>query len=134
MPRARSLKEAFAYFGAVKTNPVWGWAARSPDGATVAITMWEDQMEEVDGRIIYDVTHRGDLEVWRNRDGNKDRIRQLQWAIEHCHGLVRSVIVRAEDPKAVPRKVVSSEAHPTLIMRISRLDEETGEFYAESIT
>ncbi|OHD02556.1 MAG: hypothetical protein A3H25_13795 [Sphingomonadales bacterium RIFCSPLOWO2_12_FULL_63_15] len=51
------------------------------------------------------------LDVLRGRDGNKDRICEVQWAIEHCGRLIRSIIVVTANPEGIPRKAMSRQAY-----------------------
>ncbi len=128
-----SLAKAFAHFGAVKSNPVWSWAAKSPDGKTVVITVWDDQATHVDGKLVYDVTARGDLEIWQNRPGNRERIKLLEWAIDHCDSCVRVVHVVAASTAANTRSISRCWPDPNLVLKITKLNTVTGEFYAQSL-
>jgi hypothetical protein len=53
-------------------------------------------------------------------------------AREHCDGLARVVVMRANDTKADPRSIAECFRHDKLVMRITHIDEATGEFRAES--
>jgi len=53
-PITRTLTAAFDYFGARATNVRWGWAAKSPDGSVVVITLWSDQIMRADRHAFPD--------------------------------------------------------------------------------
>lgn len=130
MPRTTTLTDAFAFFDCVPRNPRWAWSAVSPDGKTVALTVWEDELGP-DGS--YDCFGRASRAEWMNRIGNRDRARNLQHAIHHCDGKVRVVRVTAADTKAGTRVIKDRRADPDAWMKIVRLDRDTGEFRAELI-
>lgn len=130
MPSVTTLANAFAFFGTVPRNPRWAWSAVSPDGQTVAVTIWDHKLKP-DGSVDYfDPAKRS---LWMNRLGNRDRIRNLRHALEHCDGKFRVVRVIAKDPKAEPKRIKDRIADPHTIMQIIRFDEETGEFTARPI-
>ena len=56
------LKEAFAQFGVAGRNQRWSWSARSDDGETVVLTLWQDLVKVRDGNVHYDTFgHRVEL-------------------------------------------------------------------------
>ena len=56
--------------------------------------------------------------------------RKLEWARDHCDGKFGVVIATAKDTTARTREI--AEAYPTkMMMRLTALNEETGEFSAE---
>lgn len=65
--------------------------------------------------------------------GNRERIENLKWARDHCDGLFRVVVTVARDTKEIPRHIADCFPKPNLVMRITDLDEETGEFRAVSM-
>ncbi len=66
---------------------------------------------------------------WINRPGNHERLENLLWARDHCHGLFRVVMVVPKDAESDPREI--AECFPTnRVMKIIDLDELTGEFSA----
>jgi hypothetical protein len=134
MPTTRTLTAAFDYFGARATNVRWGWAAESPDGSVVVITLWSDQIMR-DGAVLrYSTGDRADLPNWVRRPGNRDRKKKLQHAIDHCSRLFRAVIVEAVDPAADVRTTRKQyRAAENLVMKIETFDPVTGEFTARSV-
>lgn len=130
MPRTTTLSEAFAFFGTVPRNSRWAWSAVSPDGMTVAVTLW-DHERAADGSVdFFDEKKR---ERWVGRLGNRDRIKNLRHALDHCDGKFRVVRVIAKDTHADPRQIKDRIADPLTIMQISHFDEETGEFAARPV-
>jgi len=132
-PRGWTLGECFDFFGARPANLRWGWSARNEATATVIVTLWTDQLCRLpDGRIAYDVRARDDLEWWRRRPGNRERLRNLRWAEAHCGGCFRAVVVSCERTDAFVRRIVGRYPDPALVMQLVDL-AETGEFRAESV-
>jgi hypothetical protein len=122
--------ECFARFGAVCTNPRWSWSARSPDGKTVVVTMWQDEIKGSGGTLVYESRPR--LRE-KKRHGAIERLENLKWARDHCEGLVRVVIAIAKDVTADPRTAIDWFPKEGMFMRITQLDEQTGAFRAESV-
>jgi hypothetical protein len=130
MPRKWTRRECFEHFGASCKNPQWSWSAKSADGRVVVMCMWQDEIKREGDRMVYQslTPRRGE----QNRPGAKERLENLKWAREHCDGLARVVVMRANDTKADPRSIAECFPHDKLVMRITHIDEATGEFRAES--
>ncbi len=97
---------------------------------TVAVTLW-DHERAADGSVdFFDEKKR---ERWVGRLGNRDRIKNLRHALDHCDGKFRVVRVIAKDTHADPRQIKDRIADPLTIMQISHFDEETGEFAARPV-
>ena len=130
MPRKWTRRECFEHFGALCKNPQWSWSAKSADGRVVVMCMWQDEIKREGDRMVYQslTPRRGE----ENRPGAKERLENLKWAQEHCDGLARVVVMRANDTKADPRSIAECFPHDKLVMRITHIDEATGEFRAES--
>lgn len=127
------LAEAFAHFGAAGKNQRWSWSARSADGRTVVLTVWKDGLNYTRKPVVYDTFDRPNLNEWKNLPGNRERLENLLWARDHCEGRFRVVITVAEDVNARPRKIVKCYPQDKLIMQITKINEQTGEFRAESV-
>jgi len=126
-----TLRDAFAFFdGAKGRNPRWSWSARSTNGRTVVLTLWKHDIDD-DGATIR-VHWRG--RPGRKRLGYKELIENLIWARDHCGGLFHIVMIVAKDPNAQPRSIAKCWPDPGLVMKLSDLDETTGEFRAESVS
>ena len=137
MPRKWTRSECFEHFGASCKNPQWSWSAKSADGRVVVMCMWQDEITRDGALMVYQslTPRRGSLTPRRgevNRPGAKERLENLKWAREHCDGLARVVVMRANDTKAGPRSIAECFPHDKLVMRITHIDEATGEFRAES--
>jgi hypothetical protein len=130
MPRKWTRRECFEHFGASCKNPQWSWSAKSADGRVVVMCMWQDEIKREGDRMVYQslTPRRGE----EHRPGTKERLENLKWAREHCDGLARVVVMRANDTKADPRSIAECFPHDKLVMRITHIDEATGEFRAES--
>src|ERR1700733_1227791 len=130
MPQKLTRAECFAHFGAVCSNSRWSWSARSADGKTVVVTMWQDEIKGKEGSLVYESRPRPRE---RKRAGATERLANLIWARDHCDGLVRVVIARAKDVTADPRQSIDWFPKDNLYMQITDLDEQTGAFRAESV-
>jgi hypothetical protein len=126
------LAEAFRAYGAKGSNPRWSWSARTPDDQIV-MTFWKDLIHSGGDHLSYSIFGRPDRIHWKANPGNSERIENLKWAKEHCDGLMRVVIVVAEDTEANPRKIVDSYPQKNWLMKLVELDEHTGEFNAISV-
>lgn len=130
-----NLLTAFAYFKAKGLNQRWSWSARSEDGKTVVLALWQDDFEFIkdENKSIYHAKAPEDDAEGRNRPGNQERLENLKWAKEHCDGIFHVVIVIAKDKDASPREIKECFPRPDLIMKVEELDENTGEFRAVSV-
>ncbi len=124
--------EAYASLGAELKNERWSWSGHSADEATVVVTLWQDKIRPVEGGIRYDIFDDPDLESWRTKRGNRERIRDLVLARDRCDGLFRVVVGRVNETGDAMLEGSLYEARPDLTMRLIDLDEKTGEFSAES--
>ncbi|RYC30983.1 hypothetical protein D3273_15710 [Lichenibacterium minor] len=123
--------EAYAALGAALKNERWAWSGHGEDGATVVVTLWADKLREVPGGVRYDLFDAPDLDAWRTKRGNRERIRDLQLARDRADGLFKVVIGRANE--AGDAMTEGSVYEPSdIVMRLIDLDEATGEFSAES--
>jgi hypothetical protein len=124
------LVDAYAYFGATPRNSRWSWSAVTPDNKTVVVTLWEDETAE-DGSV--DFFGHPKVERWKNQLGNRERIANLQIARANCGGEFRVVRIKAKDKNAIPRAIADRYPDENAVMRLTRLDPETGEFAAVRI-
>ena len=124
--------EAYASLGAELKNERWSWSGHSADETTVVVTLWQDKIRPVEGGIRYDIFDDPELESWRTKRGNRERIRDLVLARDRCDGLFRVVVGRANEAGDAMLEGSLYEARPDLTMRLIDLDETTGEFSAES--
>lgn len=126
--------EAYAALGATLKNERWAWSGHDADGTVVVLTLWDDKLRRLaDGALRYDLFGAPDLDAWRGKRGNRERIRDLILARDRCGGLFRVVIGRANAGRDAMLEGSLYEAAPDLTMRLIDLDEATGEFSAESV-
>jgi hypothetical protein len=126
------LAEAFRAFGATPRNVRWSWSARTPDGRVI-MTFWKDRFLPGSKPLSYSNFGSPTLAEWHDQLGNQERIENLKWAQDHCGGLMNVVIVVAEDESANPRHIADSYPRKNLIMKLTRLDDKTGEFSAINV-
>jgi hypothetical protein len=125
---------AFSELGTVCKNPRWSWSGQSPDGKIVALTFWQDKLlKNQNAMLDYNDT------AWKSpkvasRPGNKERMKDIQHAIEHLSSVVHVVVAIAKDPDADPREIQEAFARPDILMKITYFDDVTGEWCAEQIT
>lgn len=135
MPRKWTKTEAFRQYGALCANARWSWSGRDANNSVVALTFWTDRFVDFSSRpIVYrDQGWGGDADRV-NRPGNRERIENIQFAIDLLDGIVHVVMARAVDIDARPRKVELFWPNPKLIMRITEFDPKTGEWAAQSVS
>ena len=131
MTKNWTLTEAFASFGAEARNIRQAWSARSADEQTIVVTLWRDLINDDGKEVSVDCFGDPNLHAWKDTPGNRQRIKDLAWARDHCDGHFRVVFVEASDTKAVPRSTTRRYPDATLVMKLIRLDETTGEFKAQ---
>ena len=129
MAKNWTLPACFAHFGVVPSHRHFSLSAVSSDGKTVVVAMWEDEFERQGNRIIYQSRYRPIFKGKLQRISTQ-WIANLKWACRHCDCLVRVVIIQAEDVQANTRTIKFSYPDDSLIMRVTRLDIETGVFRA----
>ena len=130
MPSVSTLTGAFRDMQATLRNARWSWSAISDDGTTVVVTVWDDQIGP-DGSV--NTFGDPDRHIWENKLGNRYRARDLAYAQKHCDGRFRVVRVTAADLDADPRVIVQRTPEHDLWMKVERLDEQTGEYFARRI-
>lgn len=116
----------FAVYGTKPRNARWSWSARSDDGKTVVVRLWQDAFKN--GTATYRSEGPSPGDTWQHSPGYRELIDNLAWARDECAGAVRVIIAIAEDRYADPRSIRESFAKPDLIMRVTELNEATGAF------
>jgi hypothetical protein len=122
---------SFAHFGATLTNVRWCWSARTPAGLVV-LALWGDRFSRKNTPAEYE-EDTGPGERWAARPGNRERLENLIWARDHCAGEFRVVMAIAKDTSGDPREISDCFPKDDLYMRITYLNEETGQFGAVAI-
>ncbi|WP_146037372.1 HNH endonuclease [Novosphingobium guangzhouense] len=121
--------DAFRHLGA-ETRDRYAWSAQSPDGQITVLTLWEDEIED-DGTVVrVDYLDHPKLAVWASQRGNKTRRNHLE-QVWHDSRTFQVVMLRAQDPTAIPRKAVMRWPDETLTMNLLEFDPVTGAFRAE---
>ena len=118
---------AFAHYDVILRNGQWSWSGLSKNGEVV-LALWRDEFNYNDMPVSYNTFNSPTLELWKNRPGNRERISNLIYAREHCGGRFRVVVLKAVDANADPRKIEEAYPQPKMIMQLTALNEETGEF------
>lgn len=94
------------------------------------MTFWRDESDYSTKPISYS-SFSQKVGLWMNRPGNRERIENLKWARDHCDGLMRAIIAVADDVNADPRRIASCAPQDKLVMKLTELEEATGQFRAE---
>jgi hypothetical protein len=125
------LSTCFEHFGAVRSRRHFGGSAISDDGETVVVALWEDEMiRDHDNHITYQ-SRFGPTVKGKSKKISMQWISHLKWAVDHCNGCVRVVVLTAEDIWANPRVIRSCHPDDTLVLRITQLNAKTGCFQAQ---
>mgnify|MGYP001449089589 CR=1 FL=1 len=120
--------DAFRHLGA-ETKDSYAWSAQSPDGSITVLTLWDDEIED-DGTNVKADFFDHNVAVWRDRRGNVTRKRHLQHIWDGDRKF-KVVMLRAQDPRAIPRSAAMRWPEEYLTMTLLAFDPETGEFRAE---
>lgn len=124
---------AFAEYDAKLPNDRWGWSAVTPDEKTVVLQLWADRFDRTQQPPRYSEYGNPGLTQNADRLGNAARIKHLRWARDACEGRFRVVIAAGVDDADGHRKTERAYAAKDIVMRLIRLDEDTGEFEAEIV-
>jgi hypothetical protein len=120
-------RDAFAYFdGAKGRNLRWSWSARSADGRTVVVLLWQRDIVKVGGKLKVHFRY----QAWKQ--GCKELMENLAHARDHCDGLFR--VVLSVDKDDAPWKIHRCWPEPGLVMKLIEMIPERGEFRAESVS
>ena len=129
-----SKKSAFAYFGTKPTTVRQSWSALSEDERTVAVTIWKDQLKYKGREPFWDTFNLPENQsnnLWKDSFGNGERVKHLKHCRDKLDGLFRVVITVAVDVDANPREIFEVYPFENVWMKLQKLDEDTGECYAE---
>jgi hypothetical protein len=121
---------AFASYGIVLRNVLWSLSGISEDPPTVAVSLWDSEFSEVDGKRVYDRPAWAD---WYKGPGKTHLFKDLDWAREHCDGKVKIVLATRKDADRDPVQATQSRADHDLIMRVTHMDPEIGAFRLEEV-
>lgn len=121
--------EAFERLGYSVEAPRQDWSAENERG--VCISLWQKEMGVRDGLLWMNTrVHADPLEGWKDKPGNRKRIRHLRRALEEFGGMVDVVIVSGEPGESygTAQPWIAEGARAGSHWHISDLDEGTGHF------
>jgi hypothetical protein len=130
MPKKWTHTQAFLHFGVSPRNVQWSWSARSSDGKTVVVTLWQDVFSRKGGRLLYQGSPLP--EHVRRRPGFGELMENLAWARDHCDGHFKVIVAKAKDVRADPRSIEGCFPSKKMTMKLIELDAITGTFVAEA--
>lgn len=119
---------AFGRYGVRLRNIMSRWSGVSADGLTVAVSLWRHEFDGPGGAMVYD---KADSSDWKNGIAKRDFFRNLQWAADHCQGIVRVVIVVRD--ASDPSRTMDCYPTPNVIMRVVALDTLRSTFRLEQV-
>ena len=142
-------KQAFAHFNLLQKNPVWSWSAISDDlrsasyfdnlitseAKLVGITLWVDLMRPNKEMIWRYDNFDKNTELWQHLSGNTHRKEHIQYCIDHCNGLFRTIMLIPEKKGVFDetREIKNAKPFDAAWFKILEFSSITGEFRAESI-
>lgn len=97
------------------------------------VAMWDDEITRQDSQATYQSKF-GPALKGKSQRISLQWITNLKWAIAHCQGCVRVVVLTAEETQANPRVIRSCYPDDDLIMRITHFDAKTGFFQACAVS
>lgn len=128
-----TLSDAFAFFNTKLRNARLDLSTRSEADKMVVVALWRDRFDySKRPTVTYSLSRTGAPDEWLDQPGNRTRLEDLRWAREHCEGRFRVVVIEAANPLAEPRAVSSASPQQLMVMKLTELDEETGEFTASA--
>lgn len=126
-----TLSASFEHFGAVRPLRHFAGSAVSNDGRSVVVAMWSDEIVRHDNHATYQSLFGPPLKG-KSRKVSLQWITHLKWAIKHCKGCVRVVVLQAEDARTNPRVIRACYPDDALVMQITSFNAKTGYFEART--
>jgi len=109
---------AFEHFRTKPRNVYWSWSARSEDGKTVVVTLWQDEIKRSEKGLVYS---RQKGQVSDTRPGMRELMENLAWARDNCEGKVSVIIAIAKNINANERSI--AECFPSkMTMQLEELN------------
>lgn len=141
MSEYRTFEQAFAYFGAVKSNPRACWSGASPDGSVIVLAFWNATRQwtgQIHDLFGLDLFGDGTPLPWVSMPGNNLRRRHIKHALSELHGRVRALLVEPTRPDASRYEPLVRRANAPIRalpgwFEIRRYDPVTGAFVAEAM-
>lgn len=128
MTRTFTRREAFRAFGITLDNVNWSLSGVSADGSMVVVSLWRDELKWPSGSLVYDKPNTQD---WKDGPGKRRFFEHLQFAIDHCDGLVH-IVVSVRDPYD-PVRTIDCYPRPNVVMRVGHLDVSQCAFRLEQV-
>jgi hypothetical protein len=117
--------EAFRFYNTEPRNAHWSWSAKSEDEKTVAVTLWKNEFSGPAGQMKYE---KSNIANWFDGPGRRFFFEDLAWAVQHCGGLVRVIVVVRDETSTSEVRVADCYPQKNLIMRVVQLDPDNGAF------
>jgi hypothetical protein len=121
--------EAFERLGYAIEAPRQDWSAEKDDG--VCISLWRKELGRRDGLPWMNTRiHADPIENWRDKPGNRKRIRHLRRALNDLGGRVDVVIVSGEPGVSygTAQPWLSEGSRSGSYWEVTELQDETGHF------
>ena len=128
-------KKAFATFDVTQKNERWSWAGMTDDESLVVLTIWTDQSTwDKENKTHTTSTFNQNNEIWKDEHGNKERIEIIKHCINKLDSKFRVIFMVPKKPGVIEetRECKDARPHPAWF-KITKFDEETGEFSSEMI-
>jgi hypothetical protein len=94
------------------------------------MTLWKDKIDYSSNPISYSTFGSATRKKGKDQLGDQERIENLKWARDHCDGRMRVVTIEAVDVNAEHRRIARSFPQKRMVMKLTGLNETTGEFSA----
>jgi hypothetical protein len=124
--------EAFEALGYTVEAPRQDWTAEKPGG--VCISLWSKEMGSREGALWMNTkVHAQPLENWREKAGNRKRIRHLRRALDEFDGRVDVVIVSGTPGVGYgsAQPWIAEGGRTGTYWQVTELEDETGHFAVE---
>jgi len=138
--------DCFKFFGIELKNVRWSWAGLNNngidrrdkgEGSVAALTVWTDQTSwDKKKKCSIWSTFNKNNELWKDDNGNIERIEIIKYCLKNLNGEFRPVFVEPKKPGVIDE---TREAKRHYIIKdkdfwykIIKFDESTGECEAES--
>ena len=96
---------AYQKAGYALENQLNSWSAIKADGSAVALTVWKHELRGNGGKLFLELRGHPQLADWKDRQGNRRRIKHVQYGLDNCGGDFELILCEAVDIKASPLKV-----------------------------
>lgn len=133
MSKYYTLREAFNEYEIAVPHPRQCWSGRDKDGVP-CLAVWEHQLQvdPVSLEVMYSNFEPPALgtQPWMSSPANKQRIKEIQHAIDTYDGYIRIILVTAADPSLKALTIRHVNTFPQKALKINKFNDQTGEFNA----